>query len=123
MMARFSNGAEGLYYQEEYCMGCINFKDRDDDMGVGCPVWDLHLFWVGKPEDEEKEILDYLIPSHDTKKGVRNDKCIWHNKDLGINTMSAINLTLEQWQELMDDCEIEVVSLPLTPEPQACEGR
>jgi hypothetical protein len=51
MCAFFSNGTEGQLYQEKYCFKgadgnyCVNFKDRDDGLGLGCPVWDLMLFF------------------------------------------------------------------------------
>ena len=39
-MGSFSNGTEGMIYQEQWCFNCVNYKD------YGCPIWDLHLLWV-----------------------------------------------------------------------------
>lgn len=65
-MAYFSNGTEGLSYQERYCFQCANWKDREDGKGEGCPIWDLHLFHsyelANQHDDPGKQMLDYLIP-------------------------------------------------------------
>ena len=42
-MGYFSNGTEGLNYQEHFCFRCKNRRDRKDGLGVGCPIWDLHI--------------------------------------------------------------------------------
>lgn len=36
-MGYFSNGSEGMDYQEHYCSKCIHAAKQD------CPVWLLHL--------------------------------------------------------------------------------
>lgn len=74
-MAYFSNGTEGLMYQEEYCFKCKNFRDLKDDRGYGCPIWDLHLLWGYKLCNSRsigKKMLDILIPE---EKGFMPKKC------------------------------------------------
>lgn len=44
-MGYFSNGTEGLAWQEKWCHNCVNFKDRGDGRGEGCPVFDLHYLY------------------------------------------------------------------------------
>ena len=66
-MGSFSNGSEGMCYQESYCFRCVNWKK--DDFGMGCPVWDLHFTWsyelCNKKDNEGKKMLDMLIPIKD----------------------------------------------------------
>lgn len=59
-MGYFSNGTEGLVYQEQYCYRCVYW---DDD--VGCPIWFLHELHVGEPEWQPT--LDRLIPMVETR--------------------------------------------------------
>lgn len=40
-MGYFSNGSEGMDYQEHYCSKCIHAAKQD------CPVWLLHLLHNG----------------------------------------------------------------------------
>jgi len=54
-MGYFSNGTEGLDYQERYCFRCAHW---DED--VGCPVWFLHELHNG--EAGWRRALDKLIP-------------------------------------------------------------
>jgi hypothetical protein len=65
-MAYFSNGTEGMMYQEQWCDRCQNFRDLDDGRGHGCPIWDAHLLYAyeecGK-KSNAKSILDLLIPA------------------------------------------------------------
>ena len=53
-MGYFSNGTEGLDYQEHYCFRCLNYQDG------GCEIWDAHLLYNG--EEEQGKVLDMLIP-------------------------------------------------------------
>jgi hypothetical protein len=72
-MGYFSNGSEGEMYMHNYCFKCINWKE--DNYGIGCPVWDLHINWsyelCNKKENEGKQMLDILIPI----KGCQNQQC------------------------------------------------
>jgi hypothetical protein len=51
----FSNGTEGLMYQEKYCFRCSYWNDE-----AGCPIWLLHELHVG--EKKWQPTLDRLIP-------------------------------------------------------------
>lgn len=120
-MAYFSNGTEGLMYQERYCFNgaddsyCVNYIDRDDGMGLGCPVWDMHIFFNGNEEYEH--ICNYLIPQvRCWKKGydlVQNGRCIWMDKRLNITQDEAINLTLDDWKQLeRGDADVQLRLFP-----------
>ena len=70
-MGHFSNGTEGMMYQEEYCERCLNYRDKDDGRGYGCPIWDAHLIADFQNKDH-RYILDVLIPIDERKF---NEKC------------------------------------------------
>jgi hypothetical protein len=75
-MGYFSNGEEGMAYQDTYCMNCRNWQDHADDRGEGCPVWDLHYLWnyeaTGKNKQTDKEMaLSMFIP----RDGIWNSQC------------------------------------------------
>jgi len=57
-MGYFSNGTEGMVYEEQYCARCVHQPKEETD---GCPVWDLHHLWNGTTGDIGG-ILDMLIP-------------------------------------------------------------
>lgn len=40
-MAYFSNGSEGEYYEEKWCLRCVHYGDGGDL----CPVLVLHFMW------------------------------------------------------------------------------
>ena len=54
-MAHFSNGTEGLMYQEKWCYGCHHWREA-----TGCPIWFLHELHVG--EHDWQPALDRMIP-------------------------------------------------------------
>jgi hypothetical protein len=67
-MAYFSNGTEGMMYEEQYCERCVHYIDR----GAGsdsCPIWELHFHYnydqSGKSKAAKaiKHFLDELIPT------------------------------------------------------------
>ena len=68
-MGYFSNGTEGVMYQERYCERCVHFKPEDG----GCMVWLAHIDMNYKQHDVPavKEILDLLIP----REGIENQEC------------------------------------------------
>jgi hypothetical protein len=69
-MGHFSNGTEGLLYQEKYCFQCRYWDDDENREGVGnmgCPVWFLHELHVGEPDWQPT--LDKLIPMVDGWSG------------------------------------------------------
>ena len=61
-MAYFSNGSEGLDWQEANCVRCANA----DDLGA-CAIWDVHLMFNG--EEPMRPVLDALIPFGVTGNG------------------------------------------------------
>lgn len=72
-MAYFPNGTSGLDYQEHFCVKCVNYRDKKDGRGYGCPIFDLHLLWnYDAIKDKDKKMaLEMLIPTTD----VGNDQC------------------------------------------------
>lgn len=64
-MAYFSNGTEGMCYTEKYCDHCINWRDKKDGRGHGCPVMDAHVLWAYEEcnsQSNAKQMLDMFIP-------------------------------------------------------------
>lgn len=54
-MGYFSNGTEGMEYQDLYCTKCIHDGD--------CAVWDMHqLYNYDQKDADKKMMLDMLIP-------------------------------------------------------------
>ena len=68
-MGYFSNGTEGMFYEEEYCVKCLHYGDERK----GCPVWGAHLLYNYERGTDAASILDILIPRFKDKCG--NDKC------------------------------------------------
>lgn len=66
-MGYFSNGTEGMDYQERYCSKC--WHDRDER----CPIWMLHMTYPYKRDPETEVILNALIPL--SKDGLNNEQC------------------------------------------------
>lgn len=77
-MAYFSNGTEGLMYNERYCERCQNWgRDAISEKTEvpGCPIWDAHMVYAYEEcnsDSNAKHILDALIPMVDfrAKDGV-----------------------------------------------------
>ncbi len=63
-MAYFSNGTEGLDYQEQFCFRCEHYPD---DETKDCPIWSAHFFHNSDRHTNEAvgSILDMLIPMVD----------------------------------------------------------
>ena len=59
-MAYFSNGTEGMDYEERFCSRCIH----NETQPYGCPVINLHRKWNYEQHgDKEKAlILNSFIP-------------------------------------------------------------
>ena len=61
-MGQFSNGTEGMRFEEEFCSRCLHIGDEEH----GCPVVIAHLLYdyqlSQQPEHPGKIILDMLIP-------------------------------------------------------------
>jgi len=67
-MGYFSNGTEGMAYQEEFCDNCAN---ADSD-GM-CAIWDAHMLYNYSQNQEVEHVLDLLIPR--AKNGLGNEEC------------------------------------------------
>jgi len=62
-MGYFSNGSEGMDYQEHYCSKCVH------DEKQSCPVWLLHLLHNYKECNKPDSFLHVLIPRTKTGNG------------------------------------------------------
>ena len=62
-MGYFSNGTEGMLYEEEYCQKCAHYD--------GCAVWAAHYLHNYRECNNKESILDILIP----RNGTENEKC------------------------------------------------
>jgi len=69
-MGYFSNGTEGISYQDEYCSRC---EHDDPENGVCCPVWGLHLLHNYRECNNKDSYLHVLIPR--SKDGCGNERC------------------------------------------------
>jgi hypothetical protein len=65
----FSNGTEGLMYEERYCSRCIHYGDAE---GPGCPVMNLHWLHNYDEANNDASMLHVLIPR--TEEG-ENQQC------------------------------------------------
>lgn len=74
-MGYFSNGTEGMDYEERYCSTCLH---RGPVNGPGCYVWFAHML---HPSDGIKtgSILNLLIPR--SKDGLSNERCTMYLND------------------------------------------
>ena len=72
-MGYFSNGTEGMDYQEQYCFKCRNWSDEK-----GCAVWNAHEFRNYKEANNPDSILHDLSPR--SKDGLGNEKCLMYLK-------------------------------------------
>ena len=72
-MGYFSNGTEGMIFQDRYCSRCVHDVNND------CPIWLMHLLWSSEqfPEYEKtpeaktlaetkRAALDLLMPGKET---------------------------------------------------------
>lgn len=102
-MAYFSNGTEGLIYQETYCWRCQNWgKDKlsEKSGGPGCPIWDLHLLYSYEECDSDsnaKKMLDTLIPmvEHTFSDGITGEiagKCSMFHAKPGMEIYGQLSL-------------------------------
>lgn len=63
-MGYFSNGSEGLAYQDKYCSRCVH------DINQNCQVWLAHLLYNS---GKENQVLELLIPQNES--GLGNEQC------------------------------------------------
>lgn len=64
-MGYFSNGAEGMRYEETHCFKCRHIN--------GCAVWEAQMIHNYDECNNDNSILDLLIPRSADK--LSNDKC------------------------------------------------
>ncbi len=64
-MGYFSNGTEGMMYEEEWCSKCLHHDD--------CIIWTAHLARNYQECNNKDSILHMLIPR--SKNGIGNEKC------------------------------------------------
>ena len=73
-MGYFSNGTEGMIFEEQFCARCVH--NKEDDI---CPVLDLHMNWnyeQFKDNDvskTKKMALDTFIVGNDCKMFVERN--------------------------------------------------
>lgn len=65
-MGYFSNGTEGMDYENRYCDRCIHQHS-------GCSIWLLHLEHNYNQSKEIQDMLNILIPR--SKDGLSNEQC------------------------------------------------
>lgn len=68
MMGYFSNGTEGMDYEEQYCRRCLH---NGPPGGPGCPIMLLHLIHNYDECNKEDSFLHTLIP----RSGIKNEQC------------------------------------------------
>ncbi len=80
-MAYFSNGTEGMSYEEEYCLHCVHFET--------CPILVLHYMWNydANRDETKKTALNTFIPRN--KQG-DNEKCLMFVEDKSENAAPAL---------------------------------
>jgi hypothetical protein len=67
-MGYFSNGTEGMIYEETYCQRCVH-SDLGEGKEIGvdppCPIWMAHFLFAYEEcnsTSNAKTMLDMLIP-------------------------------------------------------------
>ena len=74
-MGYYSNGTEGIAYEERYCCRCVHAPDYET--GDCCPILKLHSMWNyeqfkdSESSKEKESILDSFIP----REGIGNGQC------------------------------------------------
>ena len=65
-MGYFSNGTEGMAYEEQYCSDCVHYNQES-----GCPVLHLHSLYnyTQVKSQDIGNILRVLIPTKDGHNG------------------------------------------------------
>lgn len=107
-MAYFPNGTTGMDYMEHFCCRCVNFRDKNDGRGPGCPIMDLHTMWnyeaIGKDADKIKaDALNHFIPvGNPETDGDSNGECEMFLPDSG-DVVALRNLEvrkLAEWEKI-----------------------
>jgi hypothetical protein len=68
MMGYFSNGTEGMVYEETYCANCVHYGPE----GISCAVLELHSIHNYDECNNRDSFLHVLIPRG---KDGQNQKC------------------------------------------------
>jgi hypothetical protein len=90
-MGYFSNGTEGLEYQDKYCNQCVH------DLNHDCPVWLLHLVNNYTADKNIREMLDSLIP-RDEKGWNQTCALFWPTRESQRDTVDMSEVEkLKAW--------------------------
>lgn len=105
-MGYFSNGTEGMIFEEQWCSRCVHSDDRPgkeigDRDNPPCPVWMAHLMFAYDECDSKsnaKTILDMLItPREETASdgfGILTNECkMFHARDAGALISGQLHIT------------------------------
>lgn len=60
-MAYFPNGSSFAFWQEQHCIGCLNYRDNGSG-SLGCPITDAHFRFDYRRGTESALVLDSFIP-------------------------------------------------------------
>jgi hypothetical protein len=102
-MAKFSNGTEGLNYQNAYCWQCAHWSDER-----GCPCWSAHELWNSDEINKTDSILHKMIPV----VGIINGKCFCFNPVAKHDTASVMADELDKKAaciKVLDDVDNGIV--------------
>jgi hypothetical protein len=86
-MGYFSNGSEGMDYEETYCRRCIHYGPEE---GPGCPIWFAHLLHAydlcneDANENPGKQMLDMFIPIN--AETLENEQCTMFAEKAGLGS-------------------------------------
>lgn len=98
-MGYFSNGTEGMVYEEEYCSKCIHSGNE----GNNCPVMLAHILKNYEECNNEDSILNLLIPRDE--EGF-NKKCLMFIERAKCVTTS-LPKHLKEWGEKQGIVEVK----------------
>lgn len=73
-MGYFSNGIEGMDYEDEYCERCAHNHEI-----FGCPCLEAHRLWNYDECNNKDSILHKMIPRD--SENCTNRKCIFFQKE------------------------------------------
>ena len=68
-MGYFSNGTEGMAYEEQWCSRCAHYGVD----GCGCAVLNAHMCLNYDECNNKSSVLHLLIPR--TENGLGNERC------------------------------------------------
>ena len=86
-MGYFSNGTEGMMYEEEYCDNFVHRLEESE-----CPILQAHMMWNYEECNKKDSILHKIIPKITVKgkdkNGVEfevptNGECIYFERKKG----------------------------------------